>query len=186
LNEVRRLLGRKEVLGLGEVYWGPALAGDKQALDIMAETLKAGKKIEGHSAGASSNKLQAYAALGVTSDHEPIAAEEALERLRLGMSVMIREGEIRRDLEAISRIKDRQIDFRRLSMSTDGIGPLQLTTSGFMDYLVRKAIALGIPPVQAIQMATLNVAEHFDLEDFIGGIAPGRFADILIVPDLKI
>jgi adenine deaminase len=69
-------------------------------------------------------------------------------------------------------------------MSTDGIGPWQLVNQGFMDWLVRRAIELGFPPVQAIQMATLNVAEHFNLHDFIGGIAPGRFADIVMIPDL--
>ncbi len=184
LSEVRRLLRRKECVGLGETYWGLASAGDKQQLAVIAETLKAGKKVEGHSAGATANKLQAYTALGVTSDHEPITAEDALERLRLGLTVMIREGEIRQDLEAVSLIKDHKIDFRRLALSTDGIGPCQFTTQGFMDYLVQRAINLGFPPIQAIQMGTLNVAEHFNLQDCVGGIAPGRFADIVMIPDL--
>jgi adenine deaminase len=184
VEQIRRLLRRKEVLGLGEPYWAPVVAGDKRLLEIIEETLKAGKKVEGHSAGATANKLQAYTGLGISSDHEPIEAEEALERLRLGLSVMIRDGEIRQDLEAVSRIKDRKIDFRRLALSTDGIGPWQLTTSGFVDHLVQKAINLGFPPVQAIQMGTLNVAEHFNLSDFVGGIAPGRFADIVFIPEM--
>ncbi len=184
LSEVRRLLRMRDCVGAGETYWGPANAGDKHQIDIIRETLRAGKKVEGHSAGASSNKLQAYAALGITSDHEPITPGEALERLRLGLSVMIREGEVRQDLEAVSSIREQRIDFRRLAMSTDGIGPWQLVNQGFMDWLVRRAIELGFPPVQAIQMATLNVAEHFNLHDFIGGIAPGRFADIVMIPDL--
>jgi adenine deaminase len=184
LKQVKRLLRRREVVGLGEVYWAPLLAGDKPQMDFICETVKAGKKVEGHSAGASANKLQAYAGLGITSDHEPTTSEEALERLRLGLSVMIREGEVRRDLERVSRIKEENLDFRRLSVSTDGIGPLQLTTDGFMDYLVQRCINLGFPPVQAIQMATLNVAEHFKLEDLVGGIAPGKSADILIIPEL--
>jgi adenine deaminase len=183
--EIRRLLRRKDCVGTGETYWGPVVAGDRQQLEIMAETLKAGKKLEGHSAGATANKLQAYAALGITSDHEPTTVEETLERLRLGLSVMIREGEVRRELEVVSRIKDLKIDFRRLAISTDGIGPWQLTADGFMDALVQRAINLGFPPVQAIQMGTLNVAEHFNLHDFIGGIAPGRFADIVMIPDLS-
>jgi len=183
-NDVRRLLRRSDCVGTGETYWGPANAGDRQQLDIISETLAASKKIEGHSAGAVDNKLQAYAALGITSDHEPITAEEALERLRLGLSVMIREGEVRQDLESVSRIKDHQIDFRRLAISTDGIGPWQFTTQGFMDWLDQRAINLGFHPIQAIQMGTLNVAEHFNLHDFIGGIAPGRFADIVMIPAL--
>jgi adenine deaminase len=184
LEQVKRLLKERDILGIGEVYWGPLLAGDIHLLDLISESLEAGKKIEGHGAGASAGKLQAYAALGVTSDHEPITPEEALERLRLGMSVMIREGEIRRDLAAVSKIKDRNIDFRRLAVSTDGIGPIQLTTRGFMDCLVQESIDLGFSPMQAVRMATLNVAEHFGLEDSVGGIAPGRFADIVVIPDL--
>jgi adenine deaminase len=186
VEQIRRLLRRKEVVGLGEPYWAPVVAGDKRLLEIIEETLRAGKKVEGHSAGATANKLQAYTSLGISSDHEPIEAEEALERLRLGLSVMIRDGEIRQDLEAVSRIKDRKIDFRRLALSTDGIGPCQLTTSGFVDHLIQKAINLGFPPVQAIQMGTLNVAEHFNLADFVGGIAPGRFADIVFIPELDV
>jgi len=185
LSEVRRLLRRKDCAGTGETYWGLATAGDVQQLEIIAETLKTGKKVEGHSAGATANKLQAYVNLGITSDHEPITAEETLERLRLGLSVMVREGEVRQELEAVSRIKDQKLDFRRLAMSTDGVGPLQVTEYGFMDHLVQRAIDLGFSPVQAVQMATLNVAEHFNLDDFIGGIAPGKFADIVMVPDLS-
>lgn len=184
LNEVKSLLERDDCLGQGETYWGPVNAGDEQQLEIIGETLKAGKKVEGHSAGAIANKLQAYVALGISSDHEPISAEDALERLRLGLSVMIREGEVRQDLEEVSKIKDLKISFRRLAMATDGVGPVQLTSRGFMDHLVQKAIDLGFPPVQAIQMATLNVAEHFNLDDFIGGIAPGRFADMVMIPEI--
>jgi adenine deaminase len=184
INEVKSLLEREDCVGQGETYWGPVNAGDRQQLEIMGETLKAGKKVEGHSAGAIANKLQAYIALGISSDHEPISAEDALERLRLGLSVLIREGEVRQDLEEVSKIKDHKINFRRLALATDGIGPRQLTTQGFMDHLVQKAIDLGFPPVQAIQMATLNVAEHFNLDDFIGGIAPGRFADIVMIPEI--
>jgi len=184
LNEVRRLLKRKDCVGLGEVYWGMVNAGDQRQLAQIEATLEAGKKIEGHSAGATANKLQAYFSQGITSDHEPITPEEALERLRLGLTVMVREGEVREDLAAVSAIKDAKIDFRRLAVSTDGIGPMTLNTQGFMDHLVQKAIDLGFPPLQAIQMGTLNVAEHFSLQDSIGGIAPGKFADIVIIPEI--
>lgn len=184
-QEIRRLLRREDVIGLGEIYWGPLLADSKTYFNRVNATLEAGKRVEGHGAGASDNKLQAYISLGISSDHEPITPEEALERLRLGVSVMMREGEIRQDMEALSSLKDQKIDFRRLSVSTDGVGPVQLVNQGLMDHLVRKAIKLGFPPIRAIQMATLNVAEHFHLEDFIGGIAPGRYADIVIIPDLS-
>lgn len=184
MNEVRRLLRRKDCVGAGETYWGAVNAGEEYLLEVIKETLRSGKKVEGHSAGAAGNKLQAYVSLGITSDHEPITPEETLERLRLGLSVMVREGEVRQDLEAVSRIKEQGIDLRRLAISTDGIGPWQLINRGFMDYLVQKAIDLGFSPVEAIRMGTLNVAEHFNLQDIIGGIAPGRFADMVILPDL--
>ncbi len=184
LNEVKRLLRRRDFLGLGEVYWGAALQGDSRLRTLIEATLQAGKKVEGHSAGATANKLQAYTALGVSSDHEPIAPAETLERLRVGLSVMAREGEVREDLAGVAGIKDAGVDLRRLAVCSDGIGALQLTRHGFMDYIVQKAIRLGFKPIQAIQMATLNVAEHFGLQDVIGGIAPGRFADIAALPAL--
>lgn len=184
-SELRRLLKRKEFVGLGESYWWPVVDGSQRVADLIAETIKAGKKVDGHTSGAKDNKLQAYITRGITSCHEPITAEEVLERLRLGLFVMSREGDIRRDLEAISKIKDENIDFRRLAVSTDGLGPSQLINDGYMDFVVQKAINLGFNPVVAIQMATINIAQRFALDDFIGGIAPGKFADIVIIPDLE-
>jgi adenine deaminase len=185
VGELRRLLRRKEVLGLGELYWAPVVDGDPRSLDLIAETIKTGKKVEGHSAGARGNKLQAYISLGISSCHEPTTAEEALERLRAGLTVFAREGVGRSDLEAISKIKDAKIDFRRLALATDGLEPDQLINQGYMDFVVQKAIKLGFDPVLAIQMATINVAQHFAIDDTIGGIAPGKYADIIIVPDLR-
>ena len=184
VDEVRRLLRRKEVIALGESYWGPVVDGDPRILSFIAEAKKAGKRIDGHSAGARDRKLQAYAAAGVTSCHEPTTAEEVVERLRLGMYVLVREGEIRRELEGIAGIKDEKLDFRLLALATDGPGPWRLL-DGYMDVVVQKAIDLGFNPVLAVQMASLNVAQRFGLEDSIGGIAPGRYADILIIPDLR-
>jgi adenine deaminase len=92
IRQIETLLQEKDVLGIGEMYWGPVLAGDEHLLNIAAAAWSSGKVLEGHAAGAGANKLQAYAALGITSDHEPITPEEALDRLRLGMSVMVREG----------------------------------------------------------------------------------------------
>jgi len=113
--------------------------------------------IEGHTAGASEKKLAAYLSAGVTSCHEPIDAEQVLARLRLGVHVMIREGSIRRDLEAISAIRQSGIDRRRLVLASDGASPQDLIQGKYMDFVVRKAMACGFAPVEAIQMATLNV-----------------------------
>jgi len=183
-NELRKLLKRKEVVGLGESYWNNVIEGDPRILDLIMETKKSGKKLDGHSAGARDNKLQAYFSSGISSCHEPVTVEEVLERLRAGVCVLIREGEIRRELETVSKIKDENIDFRKLAMSTDGIGPGQLMSCGYMEFVLQKAINLGFEPVTAVQMATINVAQHFGIDDSIGGIAPGRYADIVIIPDL--
>ncbi len=145
--------------------------------------LEKGKTLEGHSAGARGNKLAAYAAMGVSSCHEPTSAEAVLERLRLGFYVMAREGSIRRDLKEISRILDHNISLRRLILTTDGISPSDLLKLGFLEYPVQKAIDCGFDPVTAIQMATLHVAEHFGLDHVIGGIAPGKIADMVIITD---
>ena len=185
-QQLRRLLRRRDVAGLGESYWFPAVEGNTPVVDLIAETKRSGKKLDGHTAGARGNKLQAYVSLGITSDHEPTTADEVMERLRLGLFVILREGEIRRELqEVIGKLKDEKIDFKRLAMATDGLGPWQFTRDGCVDFLVQKVIDLGMEPVTAIQMATLNVAQRFSLDDFIGGIAPGRYADIVIIPNLN-
>ncbi|MBM4433015.1 MAG: adenine deaminase [Chloroflexi bacterium] len=185
IEEFRKLIRRTEVVGLGESYWALVIAGDERVFDLFSETLKAGKKVEGHTSGAKEKKLQAYVATGASSDHEPITADEVRERLRLGLYVLAREGEVRRELEAIAPIKDEKISLNRLAVATDGIGPWQLTTQGYMEHVVQKVINLGFDPGQAIQMATLNVAQHFGMDNFIGGIAPGKDADIVIIPDLR-
>jgi len=185
VNELRRLFRYKEIIGLGEPYWGDVVGGNQRVLDLIAETVRQGKKVEGHSAGANGKKLQAYVASGVSSCHEPTSAQEVLERLKLGLFVLVREGEVRRELEAVAPIRDSGIPLNRLAMSTDGVGPEQLVSHGYMEFVVQKAIDLGFDPMLAVQMATINVAQHFAMDDIIGGIAPGRYADIAIIPNLK-
>jgi adenine deaminase len=185
VGELRRLFRYKEVIGLGEPYWGDVVGGNQRVLDLIAETIKMGGKVDGHSAGASGKKLQAYVASGVSSCHEPTNAEEVLERLKLGLFVLVREGEVRRELEAVAPIKDSGLALNRLAISSDGVSPEQLVSDGYMEFLVQKAIDLGFNPVLAVQMATINVAQHFALDDIIGGIAPGKYADIVVLPNLK-
>ncbi len=182
---LKKLLLRDDILGLGESYWQVVMQEPEEFLPIFKETLLFGKRLEGHSAGAKGNKLMAYIALGISSCHEPINAEEVLERLRLGIHVMVREGSIRRDLAPISRIKDAGVELRRLILVTDGIEPGDLLEKGYMEFVVQKAIDCGFEPVNAIQMATINVAEYFFLDGIIGGIAPGKYADMLIIPDSR-
>jgi adenine deaminase len=150
----------------------------------MDTALTCGKQVEGHGSGIKGSKLVAFAASGVSSCHESINLSEAMEKLRLGIYVMIREGSIRRDLQAVSEVKESSIDFRRLCLVTDGLNGEDLISMGHMDYIVQKAINLGIDPIKAFQMATINTAEHFGLDNIIGGVAPGRLADIVILPSL--
>ncbi|MEJ2283405.1 MAG: adenine deaminase C-terminal domain-containing protein [Desulfobacterales bacterium] len=182
---LEKLLARDDVLGLGESYWQAVLQEADSVLPLYGQTLAAGKTLEGHSAGARDKKLAAYVGLGISSCHEPINAGQVLERLRMGLHIMVREGSIRRDLAEISKIKDSGIDLRRLILSTDGVEPEDLIEKGYLEYVLQKAIDCGFEPVTAIQMATLNVAEHFSLDAFIGGIAPGRFADMVVIPDIQ-
>jgi adenine deaminase len=185
VQELRKLLRRREVISLGEPYWSGMFNGERRILDLISETIRLGKKVDGHTSGARGGKLQAYISSGVSSCHEPVTVEEVIERLRLGLFILIREGEIRRELEAISQIRGENIDLTRLALSTDGLGPWQLVSDGHMEFVVQKAIDLGFSPVQAIQMATINTAQHFAIDDLIGGIAPGKYADIVIIPELR-
>jgi adenine deaminase len=181
--ELKRLLREKDVLGLGEVSWAQVNENHARLLETIATTLNSGKHVDGHAAGARERKLQAFFAAGVSSCHEPTNAEEVLERLRMGIFVPIREGEVRKDLAETAKIRDFQIDKKLLGISADGVDPRQLVNDGYMDFVVQKAINHGIDPIIAIQMATVNPASHFGL-NFIGGIAPGKLADIAIIPDL--
>lgn len=184
-EEMEDLLHRGEVVGMGEGYWTSVMHEMGRVSGYYAQAKAAGKTREGHGAGLRGNKLVAYAALGVDSDHEPITPAEVLERLRLGLYVFVREGTIRRDLANVIAIKDQNVELRRIGLGTDGISPKELVKDGYLDFMVQKAIDLGLDPIKVFQMASLNVAEHFGLDDRLGGIAPGRFADILVMPDLR-
>ena len=185
LEDLRKLLRRDDVIGLGEAYWQAVIQHPEQFLPLIAETLRSGKLVEGHAAGASGRKLMAYAATGTSSCHEPITAEEALERLRLGIYVMVREGSIRRELDAIASLKDAGVDLRRLILVTDGVDPQDMLEKGYLEFVIQKAIDGGFDPMTALQMATINVARHFYLDGVVGGIAPGKYADLVILPDRR-
>ncbi|MFC1968352.1 adenine deaminase C-terminal domain-containing protein [Chloroflexota bacterium] len=184
VQELRQLLMRHDVLGLGETFWQYVTQGDERVFELFAETLASRKKLFGHASGARNNKLVAYLASGISSCHESTTVEEALEKLRLGIYVLARQGEVRSDLEAISAIRHEGINLRRLVLVSDGVTPKHLVHNGHMEFLVQKAIDLGFDPVVAIQMATINAAECLSLDSVIGGIAPGKYADIVVIPDI--
>jgi len=180
----QKLLERDDIIGMGESYWQAVLQEPERHLALFEQTRRAGKTLEGHSAGAGEKKLAAYIAGGISSCHEPINVDQVLERLRLGLHVMVREGAVRKDLAEIAGIRNHNVDFRRLILVSDSMSPADLMANGYMEAIVQKAINCGFEPIKAIQMATLNVAEHFGLDNSIGGIAPGRFADFVIIPDV--
>jgi len=184
-DQIKTFLKDPSVMGLGESFWQGTIMGQNHRLiDLIHETLKAGKSVDGHAAGAFGKKLAAYAAAGVHSCHEAITTEDVLSRLELGLYAMIREGDIRRDLEIIRPLKD-QIDLRRLILVTDGTNPIDLFARGYLVDVVQHAIDLGFTPMEAVQMVTLNPAEHFGMDHLIGGLAPGRYADILLLKGTK-
>ncbi len=174
-----------ECLGLGEVYWSNLLLEGRQGervRELVARTLLLGKRVEGHTAGASGGNLQAYTGFGISSDHEPISAAEALERLRLGYWVLIRQGSIREELPAIAELFRQDLDFRRMALCTDSVDPEGLLEQGYLDASLRSALKLGISPARAYQMVTLNVAEHFRLDSLLGSLSPGKAADVVLIP----
>jgi adenine deaminase len=184
-EELLPLLKDPKCLGVGEIYWGNIFLEGSQGervKELSSMALELGKMVEGHTAGAAGRKLQAYTDFGVSSCHEPITEKEILERLRLGYWVMIREGGNRKELKGVKGIFKKKIDFRRLVLSTDGVDPEGFLTEGYLDASLRSALKLGVPPKLAYQMVTINVAEHFRLDQLIGSLAPGKMADILIIP----
>ncbi|MDR7461156.1 MAG: adenine deaminase C-terminal domain-containing protein [Armatimonadota bacterium] len=187
VDAYRELLRDPLVVGLGEVYWGNlVLREDRRLLELIELAHAVGKVVEGHAAGARGARLAAYAAAGVTSCHEPTTAEEVRERLRLGYHTMVREGKIRQELEAVAGLwRSADMDLHRLCLVTDSAGAREILEEGYMDAVVRKAVRLGVDPVAAVRAATLVPAERFRLDGEVGGLAPGRYADFSLVPDLR-
>lgn len=186
-EEVAAALADPRVFGLGEIVsWLRLVEGDDEILSRVAVARRNRQIIHGHTAGARDQKLCAIAAVGISSCHEPIRFEDALERLRLGYWTMLREGSLRQDLEAsLPPLLASGVSLERLILVSDSMAPDDVDELGYMDYVVRRAIALGLSPVQAIQAATLHPAICSGLEQEIGGIAPGRFADIVFMDDLE-
>ncbi len=180
-EQLSELFEHPRVIGLGESYWqGAILTDDPSVLDLMAETQKWRKSIQGHAAGAFDRKLAAYGATGVESCHEAISTEDVVNRLEMGFYAMIREGDIRRDLEIILPLRNK-VDFRRMILVTDGTNPDFLLNKGYLQDVVQKAVDLGVAPMEAVRMVTLNPAEHLGLDNLIGGVAPGRYGDLLLL-----
>jgi adenine deaminase len=185
--EIAESLADPRVLGMGEIVsWLGLVQCDEEILNRIELAHRNEQIIHGHTAGARDQKLCAIAAVGISSCHEPIRLEEALERLRLGYWTMLREGSLRQDLEAtLKPLIERGVNLQRLILVTDSMSPDDVEERGHMDHVVRRAIALGMSPMQAIQSVTLNPATYSGLEQEVGGIAPGRVADLVVLDDLE-
>jgi adenine deaminase len=184
LKEFSTLLKREDFLGIGEAYWTRMVEGDDRVLKQAALAQSLGKCLDGHSSGSRGKRLIEYALTGITSCHESVSMEEALEKLRLGMYVMIREGFVRKELPELSKLKDAKVDKRRIMMVSDVFDAPMLWEEGYLDSIVKKAIEYGFSPMDAIKMVTINPADYHHLR-FLGAIAPLRFADILFLRNLE-
>ena len=171
------------VIGLGEMMNYPGLLyGDQSVYDKLA-ALGENSHVDGHAPGLSGYDLQAYVAAGISTDHECTSLAEAKEKLSLGMRIMIREGSVARDLEALAplvkgKVFDRVLD--RLLLVTDDREPEDLQADGHMDHLCRKAIGRGVYPAAAFIMASWGVAQCFNLPK-VGALAPGYRANLAIL-----
>ncbi|MDC6463254.1 adenine deaminase C-terminal domain-containing protein [Nitrosopumilus sp.] len=175
------------VIGMGEVFsWTKVILREPKTMKSLSTMLECDCIINGHTAGASDKKLNAYVSSGILSCHEPINFDQVLERLRLGMWIMIREGSIRRDLkEIIPRVLSHGTYLNRLMFCSDGLDPLDISKFGHIDYCIRESIKLGLDPIDAVTMASKNNFDYYDMGKDLGGIAPGKLADILVFDNLK-
>jgi adenine deaminase len=190
--EIAEALTWNGVIGLGEVMNYPGVyMGDEKMHAELAATCRAGKTIGGHYASPDLGlPFHAYAAAGPQDDHEGTRMEDAVARIRQGMKVMMRFGSAWHDVAAqVRAVTELGLDTRNFILCTDDSHSETLVSEGHVNRAVKEAIAQGLPPIRAIQMATINTAEHFGLTAEVGMIAPGRWADILLVnslPDLQI
>ena len=186
-EEVAEAMTWPGIIGLGEMMNFPGvISGDPNLHAEMTATRRAGKVIGGHYASLDLGPpFHGYAAGGPEDDHEGTRVEDAVARVRQGMKAMLRLGSAWYDVaEQIRAVTELGLDPRHFILCTDDSHSETLVNEGHMDRVVRHAIAQGVPPVTAIQMATINTAEHFGLSREIGMITPGRFADLLVVSDL--
>jgi len=172
----KRIAGVAELMNFTDVFLGA-----KSELAKIAAGK--GKAIDGHAPGLRGENLNAYALAGVRSDHESVKPEEAREKLRLGIHVLLREGSAARNLEHLLPIIN-EYNSQNCSFVTDDKLAGDLVNEGHIDHAVRKAIKGGVPPIAAIQIATINTARHYRLQN-LGAIAPRYWADFIVLDDLK-
>ena len=184
--DVRSLIDNEMVVGLGEVMDFPGvLSGDASKLALIQAARERRLVVDGHAPGLMGPDLWGYMAAGISSDHESLTYEEALEKLRLGMKLMLREGSAAKSLDNfLPRLLKEGVSLENVFFVTDDKHPEDLL-AGYMDVIVRKAIALGLDPLDAISMCTINTARHYRIDHLVGSISIGCRADLVILDDLE-
>lgn len=186
-EDVEEAIKWENVIGLGEVMNYPGvLLGDEELCRKIEITLSSGKVVEGHFFGNINEELNAYLDSGASSNHEATNWNLSLWQARLGMYTMMREGSAWKDLKNVVRaVTGGQVDSRNFCLVSDDKDVIDLLEVGHMDHLIRRAIEEGVDPIRAIQMSTINTATHFGVEEELGGVAPNRVADIVLLRDLE-
>lgn len=180
-EELSALKDHPRVIGLAEFMNYPGVIYKDPGAMAKLEAFR-GRHIDGHAPQLSGRDLNAYIAAGIRTEHEATTADEALEKLRKGMRVLIREGSVSKDLHALQPVLT-QVTAPYMCLCTDDRNPLDIAEHGHLDYMIRTLIALGTPVLAAYRAASLSAAEAFGLKDR-GQIAPGKRADIVALPDL--
>jgi adenine deaminase len=187
IGNIKRLLSNPLIQAIGEITrWTDIIEGNRKIKDLISFAKRLKKRVDGHTAGAKYKQLALLSEAGIESCHEAITAKEALERLRLGMYVILRESSLRQDLKELLRIvTENRVLTDRLMLTTDCSSPAFYDDFGIMDNILKIAIDMGIDPILVYRMVTINPAVYFGMDHEIGGIAPGRFADMVILTDIK-
>ena len=185
-EEVANIMEWEESVSLGELDPSKILFVKDEYIKKVADTLAKRKLVNGHAIGRLGQELNVYASSGISDDHECVNTNEMIERLKVGMKVFIREGSSERNVDELIRgVIEHQLDTSNLMFCTDDKHAREIQVEGHINYNVSRAIELGLDPMKAIQIATVNSAKHFRMEDEIGSITPGRLADIILVEDWR-
>ncbi len=186
LAEVSEILRWPQTVSLGELDPSKVLEMREEYLLKVEVAQSLGKICNGHAVGRVGKELVAYACGGLSDDHECVDYAEAQSRLKLGMAVLVREGSTERNLDLILEGVVREGTYsHHLMFCTDDKHPDEILDEGHIDFMVNRAIELGISPINAIQMATINAAKHFRIEHLVGSLSPGRWADVILADDIN-
>ncbi|HRY20643.1 MAG TPA: amidohydrolase family protein, partial [Flexilinea sp.] len=186
VDETKDLFKLEETVSLGELDPAKVLEYKDEYLEKILSAYEARRICNGHAIGLTPEELNVYATGHLSDDHETVTYEELLNRLRVGIPTLIREGSSERNVEELIRgIIEHNLPTDNLMFCTDDKHVNDIFREGHISYNIQKSIQMGLDPIEAIKMATIHAARHFHLEHKIGSLTPGRFADIVLLPDLK-